>query len=53
MPLMLFIFATSLIGICENKIRKYFIPLVLMSVTIFTLIYNSNEKVKIILTVLF
>ena len=46
MPLMLFIFATSLIGICENKIRKYFIPLVLMSVTIFTLIYNSNEKVK-------
>ena len=46
MPLMLFIFATSLIGICENKIRKYFIPLVLISVTIFTLIYNSNEKVK-------
>ena len=46
MPFVLFIFLLSLIFLFQQQVRKYFLSFLILTVVFFSLVYNSNEKVK-------
>ncbi len=47
MPLLLFLLSLSLICIFQKQTRKLFIPFVIIFSLIFTVIYKSNDEIKI------
>ncbi len=46
MPFVLFIFLISLIFLFQKQVRKYFLTFLILTSIFFSLIYNSNEKIK-------
>jgi O-antigen ligase len=46
MPLVLFIFTISLIVVFQKKIRKFFIPFVIVFILVFSSFYKFNTEVK-------
>ncbi len=46
MPFILFIFSITLILIFQKGTRKYFLPFLVISVLIFSILYNFNPKIK-------
>ena len=46
MPFVLFIFLIGLIFLFQKQVRKYFLTFLILTSIFFSLIYNSNEKIK-------
>ncbi len=46
MPLLIFIFLTTLIVLFHKQTRKYFLPFILIFTLLFSLAFNFNKKVK-------
>ena len=46
MPMLLFLFAISLICIFQKQTRKFFIPFLVIFTIIFSVLYKSNEQIR-------